>query len=77
LQIKFGRELGIFFLTINPYFLMFGKQIDEERRPRAMGKYSDTNIAARNSGDLGVRDKVCSSFKKLEKRWQHGNQPNS
>ena len=56
---------------------MFGKQIAEERRPRAMGKFSDANLAARNSGDISVRDKVSSSFKKLEKRWQHGNQPNS
>ncbi len=43
---------------------MFGKQIAEERRPRSMGKYSDTNLAARNSGDISIRDEVCSSFKK-------------
>jgi len=48
---------------------MFGKQIAEERRPRGMGKYCDKNLSARNSGDISIREEVCSLFKKLERRW--------
>ena len=48
---------------------MLEEQTAEDRRPRAMGENSDTNLTPGHTGDIKEPDKVCSLFnRKPEER---------